>query len=480
MQRIQDTYPLFLANRAETPNTDLEVVDKFTGDVACRVPLASPEMIGQAIEAAADATAPMMAMPSHARKAALRHCVERFRARKDELAVALCIEAGKPIGDSEGEVTRLIDTFEIAAEEATRIRGEVLPMDISARAEGYRGMTRRVPIGPCSFITPFNFPLNLVAHKVAPAIACGCPFVLKPADKTPIGALIIGEILAETDLPAGAFSILPCLVADAGPFTTDERLRLLSFTGSDKVGKELKKRAGMKRVVLELGGNAACIVDEGADLDDCVRRIVFGGYYQSGQSCVSVQRVIAHAAVYDALAEKLTSAVGALRAGDPKDRDVFIGPLIDEDAARRVESWIEEAVGAGARVLVGGTRRGSMFEATLIEGVGPEQKLYREEVFGPVVLLSRFERFDEALEAVNDSRFGLQAGVFTNDLRRMHRAWDRLHVGGVIINDVPSFRVDHMPYGGVKDSGQGREGIRSAIEDMTEVRLLVIREEPVR
>jgi len=476
MPAIQETYPLFIANRAQTPNTDIEVIDKFTGDVACRVPSAGPEHIEQAIAATVTATEPMAALPSHRRKAILRHCVDRFRERQDELALALCIEAGKPIKDSEGEVTRLIDTFEIAAEEATRIRGEVLPMDISPRAEGYRGMTQRVPIGPCSFITPFNFPLNLVAHKVAPAIACGCPFVLKPAEKTPIGALIIGEILAETDLPEGAFSVLPCDVKHAGPFTTDERLELLSFTGSDIVGKKLKSQAGMKRVVLELGGNAACIVDEGADLDDCVQRIIFGGYYQSGQSCVSVQRVLAHGSIYAELAEKLTAATKDLKSGNPLERETFIGPMINEEAAERVESWINEAVDGGARVLSGGTRAGAMVAATLLEYAPRDSKVCREEIFGPVVVLSRFDDFDAALADVNDSRYGLQAGVFTNDLRRMHRAWDKLRVGGVIINDVPSFRVDHMPYGGVKDSGIGREGIRSAIEDMTEVRLLVVRE----
>ena len=473
---MQDTYPLYLANQPLSPNADLEVRDKFSGEIACRVPLASAAMVDQAIGAAAVAAAPMAALPSHARKAVLRHCVDRFRERKDELAEALCIEAGKPIQDSEGEVTRLMDTFEIAAEEATRIRGEVLPMDIAPRAEGYRGMTRRVPVGPCSFITPFNFPLNLVAHKIAPALACGCPFVLKPADKTPVGALLIGEILAEADLPEGAFSILPARVEDAAALVRDDRLRLLSFTGSDRVGKQLMSEAGMKRVVLELGGNAACIVDEGADLDDCVERIVFGGYYQSGQSCVSVQRVMAHEAIYDSLKEKLASAVGRLQAGDPKDRRVFIGPLINEEAAERIESWIRQAVRNDARVLVGGSRNGVMLEATLVEDVPRDAKLSCEEVFGPVVLLSRFSRFEDALDEVNDSRFGLQAGVFTRDLRHMLRAWDRLHVGGVVVNDVPSFRVDHMPYGGVKDSGIGREGIRSAIEDMTEVRLLVIRE----
>lgn len=472
---LKDTYPFYLANKPQSPNSDLEVIDKYTGDVATRVANAGPEHIEKAIETCAEATEPMRKLPSFERKRILTHCVDRFRERSDELAMALCIEAGKPIKDSEGEVGRLIDTFQIAAEEATRVGGEVMPMDISKRAEGYRGMTQRVPIGACSFITPFNFPLNLVAHKVAPAIACGCPFVLKPAEKTPIGAIILGEILAETDLPEGAFSVLPCDVEHAGPFTTDERLRLLSFTGSDKVGKKLLSQAGMKRVVLELGGNAACVVDRGVDLEDCVKRIIFGGYYQSGQSCVSVQRVIAHEDVYDELRSRLVEAVKDLKSGDPKDRDVFIGPMINEESAERVESWIREAADAGATLLAGGTRKGSVLEATLLEGVPRSAKLYREEAFGPVVIMSKFSSFDNAIAEVNDSRYGLQAGVFTNDVRRMYDAWDRIEVGGVIINDVPSFRVDHMPYGGVKDSGIGREGIRSAIEDMTEVRLMVVR-----
>ncbi|MFI4892996.1 MAG: aldehyde dehydrogenase family protein [Phycisphaerales bacterium JB058] len=474
---VRETYPMYLGGKAATPNFDLEVRNVFTGEVASRVPLASPEVVDAAIAGCTDAAEAMAGIPAYKRRDVLRHCVERFRERREELAVALCVEAGKPIRDSEGEVTRLIETFEVAAEEATRIGGEVIEMQISSRAEGYRGMTKRVPIGVCSFITPFNFPLNLVAHKVAPAIASGCPFVLKPASKTPIGALIIGEILAETDLPAGAFSILPCPSKDAKALVTDERIRHLSFTGSDTVGKEIIRDAGLKRVTLELGGNAACIVDESADVGTAVERIVFGGYYQSGQSCVSVQRVIAHAKVYDELRQRLAEKVGVLKSGDPMDRETFIGPMIDEDAAERVEAWLEEGVSRGARVIVGGQREGAIVEATLVENVPRDAKLSCEEIFGPVVVLSKFEDFDAALDDVNDSRFGLQAGVFTDSVARMHKAWDRLRVGGVMINEVPSFRVDHMPYGGVKDSGLGREGVRSAIEDMTEVRLMVVRDQ---
>jgi len=349
-------------------------------------------------------------------------------------------------------------------------------LDISERNRGYRGMTQQVPVGICSFISPFNFPLNLVAHKIAPAIAAGCPFILKPASRTPIGALTIGEILAETDLPEGAFSILPCDRDAAERFTTDSRIKLLSFTGSDTVGWKLKEKAGKKRVVLELGGNAACIVDENVDLEDAVERIVFGAFYQSGQSCVSVQRIIAHQSLYSELKEKLTRAAQDLVAGNPKSEDTFIGPLIEESAAERLEKWIEEAVQDGARVLCGGNRKGALHEATVLEDVGADQKLYREEAFGPVALLSSFSRFEEALLEANRSKYGLQAGIFTQNLKHALRAWDELDVGGVIINDVPSWRADNMPYGGVKDSGLGREGVRYAIEEMMDTRLMAVRE----
>jgi acyl-CoA reductase-like NAD-dependent aldehyde dehydrogenase len=403
--------------------------------------------------------------------------VRRFSERQEELALALCIEAGKPIRDARGEVTRLIDTFRIAAGEATRIGGEVIELQISPRTRGYRGMSKRVPVGACAFITPFNFPLNLVAHKVAPALAAGCPFVLKPAAKTPVGALIIGEVLAETDLPKGAFSILPCSNDDAGLLVEDERIALLSFTGG-LVGWDLKARAGRKKVMLELGGNAACIVDAepGQPLDAVVERLVFGAYYQSGQSCISVQRIHAHKSIYQKLTKKLAAAVGKLKMGDPKNEKVFIGPMIDEDAARRVADWIDAACKGGAKVLAGGRRKGNMLPATLLENVPRDADLYRKEAFGPVACIEPFDDFDDALARVNDSDFGLQAGVFTADLAHAMRAWDRLEVGGVIVGDVPSFRVDNMPYGGVKQSGLGREGVRYAIEDMTEQRLLVIRD----
>jgi acyl-CoA reductase-like NAD-dependent aldehyde dehydrogenase len=348
-------------------------------------------------------------------------------------------------------------------------------MDINPRAANYTGMWKRVPVGAVSMISPFNFPLNLAAHKVAPAIAAGCPFVMKPASATPIGALIIGEVLAETDLPKGAFSILPARRDGADLFTIDDRLKLLSFTGSPEVGWALKARSGKKKVVLELGGNAAVIVDEDADIDDAAERIVFGAYYQSGQSCISVQRIIAHQAIYDALREKLTRKVSKLVMGDPKKEDTFIGPMISEKEATRLHGWINHAVARGARVLTGGHREGVMLQATLVEDVPLDVELSCKEAFGPVATLRKFSDFDAALAEVNDSDFGLQAGIFTRDLYKAQKAWDTLEVGGVVIGDVPSWRVDHMPYGGVKDSGLGREGLRFAIEDMTEIRLMVIR-----
>ncbi len=476
--KIRAEYPFYIANRAEQPNRDLEVTDKFSGEVATRVAQADAKAIDRAIRSAVEAAPIFAKMPAYARAKVLTHCVKRFEERAEELAFLLCVEAGKPIKDSRGEVTRLIDTFRIAAEEATRMTGEVLPLDITPRAKGYLGMWKRVPIGPCSFISPFNFPLNLAAHKIAPAIAVGCPFVLKPASKTPLGALIIGEVLAETDLPLGTFSILPCHRDGADLFTTDPRFKFLSFTGSPAVGWDLKARAGKKKVTLELGGNAACLVDEDADIEDAVERIIFGAFYQSGQSCISVQRILIHEKVYEAFKTKLVAATQKLKCGNPKDESTFIGPMISEGEAKRLDGWVQAAVKSGAKLLTGGKRTGAMLEPTLLENVERGQDVCTQEAFGPVAILTKFNNFDKALESINESTFGLQAGLFTRDIHKALRAWDRLEVGGVVIGDIPSWRVDNMPYGGVKDSGLGREGIRFAMEDMTEIRLLVVRTPP--
>tara|TARA_R110002072_G_scaffold59158_1_gene150672 strand:- start:9126 stop:10568 length:1443 start_codon:yes stop_codon:yes gene_type:complete len=479
MSTLQAKYPYYLNNKAVFANEDLEVTDKYTGEVATRCALADARAIDEGIAGAVRAAEPMAKMPSYEKKAVLEHCVTRFKERFDELAMALCIEAGKPINDAEGEVTRLIDTFQIAAEESTRMHGELQALDISPRAKGYQGMWKRVPIGPCSFISPFNFPLNLAAHKIAPALAVGCPFVMKPASRTPLGAIIMGEVLAETDLPEGAFSILACSRDGADLFTTDDRLKLLSFTGSPGVGWDLKARCGKKKVVLELGGNAAVVVDaDTKDLDDAVNRIIFGAFYQSGQSCIGVQRIMIHEDIYDVMKAKLVAKTATLIKGDPKVRETFIGPMISEGEATRLHGWIESAAAAGGKILCGGTREGAMLDATLMENVPLNQDLCVEEAFGPAAVLQKFSNWDQAISMVNDSKFGLQAGIFTRDFYKVQQAWDEMEVGGVVVGDVPSYRVDNMPYGGVKDSGIGREGIVFAMEDMTEIRNLVIRTPP--
>ncbi|RDS80412.1 aldehyde dehydrogenase family protein [Dyella monticola] len=473
---LDKTYPYYLANEPRTSSTTMEVYDKYSGEIATRVAVPDDQATEEAIRAAVHAAGPMKNVKPWARQAVLQHCAKRFQERHDELAMALCIEAGKPIKDAAGEVTRLIETFRIAAEEAVRMNGETLNLELAGRLDGYRGYTQRVPLGPVSFITPFNFPLNLVAHKVAPAIAAGCPFVLKPSEKTPIGALIIGQVLAETDLPKGAFSVLTLDGKHASPLVQDERLKLLSFTGG-QIGWDLKAHAGHKKVTLELGGNASCIVDadQRDHLDKVIERLVFGAFYQSGQSCISVQRIYAHASLYDDLKQRLVHAVQQLKAGDPKDKSVFLGPMIDEAAAQRLEGWINEAQQAGATILCGGKRKGNMLDATLMENVPKNAKVNRMEAFGPFALLVPFARIEDAFAMVNDSDYGLQAGIFTDSLAHAMRAWNELEQGGVIVNDVPSFRVDNMPYGGVKLSGIGREGVRYAIEDMTEIRLMVMR-----
>jgi len=473
---LNKSYPYYLANKPVEANTDLVVTNKYTQKEATRVAQADAAALDKAIAAADKAAKPMRELKAYQRQAILQKLVDQCQDRHEELAQGLCIEAGKPIKYARGEVTRLIDTLRIGAEEAVRNYGEIQPLDISERAANYFGMWKRVPIGPCAFITPWNFPLNLVAHKIAPALAIGCPFVLKPASTTPIGAILLGEMLAECDLPEGAFSILPLSSEDAAAMIEDDRIKKLSFTGSPKVGWMLKGKARKKKVTLELGGNAPCIVDETwQDLDDAVQRIIFGAFYQSGQSCVSVQRILVHSSVYDTFKEKFIAAAKDLKAGDPSEEDTFIGPIISEDEAKRIESWVDEAAKQGANILCGGKRTGPVYEGTVVENPPTDAAVDCQEVFGPVATLHKFDDFDDAIAQSNNSDFGLQAGVFTQDIYRAHQAWDQLEVGGVIIGDVPSYRVDNMPYGGVKDSGIGREGIRFAMTDMTEVRLMVLR-----
>ncbi len=465
----------WLASEPATPNFDLEVRDKYSGELVGRTPLFDRAALQQAAAVAASAQEAMARLSPYRRREVLMRCAGEIASRSEEFARLICAEAGKPITDARREVSRAVETFTVAAEEAVRIPGESLEMERAPHLEGYFGLWKRFPVGACGFITPFNFPLNLVAHKVAPAIAAGCPFVLKPASYTPLSALALGEILADTSLPPGAFSILPAPGYEADGLVGSPDVALLSFTGSAEVGWSIKERAGRKRVALELGGNAGCIVDETADLDFAVERIAFGGYYQAGQSCISVQRVIVSEQVYDEFRDRLVERVSSLPVGDPSDERTVVGPLISEGDAVRVQTWIERAEDAGARRLCGGDRHGSVLTPALLENVPHDQELYCKEVFGPVVVLSRFSAFEDALSEVNCSEYGLQAGVFTKDMERALRAYESLQVGGVVIGDVPSFRADHMPYGGVKSSGSGREGLRWAIEEMTEIKMLVIR-----
>ncbi len=471
---LRETYPYYLAGEAVAANADLVVTNKYTGQPAACVARADPGAIDRAIAAAVEAAEACRRMPSFARADILRHIEKRLAERHEELAHVLAVEVGKPIRDARGEVTRAVDTFHLAAEEATRLGGEYMPLDISPRAEGYEGIWRRFPIGPCAFITPFNFPVNLAAHKIAPAIAVGCPFVLKPASLTPISAILLAEIIAETDWPRGACSVLPCRAEDAAPLAVDDRLKLLSFTGSPEVGWALTARAGRKRVLLELGGNAAVIVDRDVDLEHAVARIIIGAFYQSGQSCISVQRIFVHAAAHEELRARLVAAARQLKTGDPLRGDTFLGPLISQNVAERVESWVDAARARGAQVLCGGKRDSAFYEATLLERVPDDCEVSCREVFGPVALIEPFHSFEAAVARVNDSDYGLQAGVFTRSLDAAMYAWNNLDVGAVLINDVPSFRVDNMPYGGVKESGLGREGVRFAMEEMTEIKLLVL------
>ncbi len=468
---FRDTYPLYLANEPHAPNADLEVRHKVTGEVVTRTALADAATLDAAIAAATDAAPAMAALPAWRRQQVLQGFVDALTERHEELAQALCVEAGKPIRDARVEVTRAIDTFRIAAEESVRIGGEIQPLDISERNTGYEGHIRRVPVGPCAFITPFNFPLNLAAHKMAPALAAGCPFVLKPASSTPVSSILMGEILAEQDLPKGAFSIVPCAGRDAAPLVEDPRLNLLSFTGSPEVGWDLKARCGRKKIALELGGNAAVIVDEGTDLDYAVPRIVLGAFYQSGQSCISVQRIFAHASLIDELRERLAKAATELKHGDPADESTFLGPLITRAEADRVKLWIDEALNRGATLVCGGEQDGSFVTATVLENAPADCAVSCSEVFGPVATLESFDEFADAVARVDDSGYGLQAGVFTRDHGRIRLAERAIECGGVVIGDIPSMRVDAMPYGGVKGSGFGREGVRFAIEEMTEPRL---------
>src|SRR5712692_6096605 len=452
----------------------VEIHAPYDGSVIASVFQGRHEHAEAAIAAAVKAFGTTRRLPAFERQRVLRRISESIAGRKQEFARTMAQEAGKPIKAARTEVERAIFTFNVAAEESTRIYGEYLPLDWQEFTAGRWGIVRRFPLGPIAGITPFNFPLNLVAHKVAPAIASGCTMVLKPAPQTPLSALLLAEAVQQAGWPDGALNVLPLSNEDAGLLVTDERLKLISFTGSAAVGWQIKKNAGKKKVVLELGGNSGVIVHNDTDLAYAADRCVTGGFAYAGQSCISVQRILVEHSIYGKFTELLLAGVRKLKVGDPLDESSDLGPLIRESDAIRAADWVQEAVRGGARLLCGGNRKGSLFEPTVLTGTKPNMKVNCQEIFAPVVTVEPYNDFASALKQLNNSAYGLQAGLFTRDAKLIFQAYDELEVGGLIDGDVPTFRIDNMPYGGVKDSGLGREGLRDAIQEMTEPKLLVM------
>jgi acyl-CoA reductase-like NAD-dependent aldehyde dehydrogenase len=469
---------IWVAGTAEAGEEPLVVTHPVDGREVGRTTFATASQVDRAVAAAAEVADRAAALPAFARAAALDHVSRRLAERSDEMARLITAENGKPVKWSRVEVSRAVSTFRWAAEEARRFAGELQRLDTDPAAAGRLAIVRRIPRGPVLGISPFNFPLNLVAHKVAPAIAVGAPIVLKPAPATPLSALLLGELLAETDLPAGMFSVLPIPNDRAAGLVADPRLPVVSFTGSGPVGAQIQAAVPHKHVTLELGGNGAAVVcgdwSTDQDLDWAASRIATFSNYQAGQSCIAVQRVIVHTGVYDRFVDRLLAATAALKNGDPFDEATDVGPMITKDAATRVLTWVDEAVAAGATERTPRHADGATVSPVVLEGVPTTAKVWADEVFGPVLVLARVDSDDAALAAVNDSAFGLQAGVFTHNLQTAFRAHATLQVGGVIVGDVPSYRADQMPYGGVKGSGEGREGLRSAMDDYTEPRVMVL------
>jgi acyl-CoA reductase-like NAD-dependent aldehyde dehydrogenase len=450
----------------------------YDGHPVALVRRAGPVEVEDAIVRAARSFRETRKLPSWRRAEVLEAVSTDLTARKDEFARRMALEGGKPVKTARIEVERAAFTFKIAAEEAKRIYGEVVPLDWIPGTEGRVAQVRRVPLGPVAGITPFNFPLMLVAHKVAPALAAGNPVVVRPASQTPLSSLALARAVLDAGWPEDAIAVVPSTTRDAAPLVEDDRIAMLTFTGSPAVGWSLRSRAGRKRVTLALGGNAPVIVNDDADLPYAAERIAWGGYVQSGQSCISVQRVYIHERVYDTVVPDLVDRVQALKAGDPLDEESDVGPLIDDAAVERVDEWVREAVAGGAQVVTGGTRNGSVWQPTVLADVREDMRVACQEVFAPVIALFRFDDVEAAIEAAGTSSFGLQAGLFTNDVRVVDAAFDALEVGGLMVNDVPTFRVDHMPYGGVKQSGSGREGVRYAVEEMTELKLMTFNPRP--
>jgi acyl-CoA reductase-like NAD-dependent aldehyde dehydrogenase len=452
----------------------VEIRAPYDGSVIASVHQGRREHAEAAIAASVKAFGTTRRLPAFERQRVLRRIADGIHDRKDEFARTLSQEAGKPIKSARMEVDRAAFTFSVAAEETVRGYGEYLPLDWMQSTAGRWGIVKRFPLGPIAGITPFNFPLNLVAHKVAPAIAAGCSMVLKPAPQTPLSSLLLAEVIQQAGWPDGGFNVLPLSNEDAGLLVTDERIKLISFTGSAAVGWAIKNNAGKKKVVLELGGNAGVIVHSDADLAYAAGRCVTGGFSYAGQTCISVQRILVEQSVCGKFIEYLLDGVSKLKTGDPLDDATDVGPLIRESDAIRAYDWVQEAVRGGARLLCGGHRHGSIFEPTVLTSTKPGMKVNCQEIFAPVVTVEPYTDFQSALKQVNNSPYGLQAGLFTRDAKLIFDAYNELEVGGLIAGDVPTFRIDHMPYGGIKDSGLGREGLRDAIHEMTEPKLLVM------
>lgn len=449
------------------------VKNPFNNEPVAEVDIAGKKELEEAIVNAQKVENELKNLPSYKRYAILMDVAQKMKAQRDSLAKTLCLEAGKPIKYSLGEVDRAIQTFIVAAEECKRLPSEYIQIDWTPAGEGKEGIVKYFPVGLVAGISPFNFPLNLSVHKIAPAIAAGCPIILKPARSTPLSALLLAKIIDSTELPKGALSILPMDRESGNQLVTDERFALLSFTGSPQVGWKMKNQAGKKRVVLELGGNAGVIVTETANLDKAIPKCVTGAFSYSGQVCIHTQRIYVHESIFNDFANRFIEQTKKLKYGNPIEPDTDISSMIDEENAIRVEEWINEAVQGGAKVLFGGKRKGTYVEPTIITNTKKGMKICAQEVFGPVVVIESYTDFKDAVNEINSSEFGLQAGVFTNKINEQNLAFNEIKAGGVIINDVPTFRVDHMPYGGIKNSGFGREGVKYAMYDMLEPKLMV-------
>ena len=468
-----ERFEIYCGGKFISTSSTLDVVNPFSGKIFAQTFLAGENELELAIVAAQKVCKEMRDLPSYKKFNILREIADAITKDRERLALLLCRESAKPMRYAMGEIDRAAQTFLIAAEESKRLPKEYISLDWTAAGQNKEGIINYFPIGIVAGIAPFNFPLNLAVHKIAPAIAAGCPIILKPASSTPLSTLELAKIIDKTDLPKGAVSILPMNRVAGNQLVTDERFALLSFTGSPEVGWNMKKNAGKKKIVLELGGNAGVIVSATADVEAAVKKCLVGGFAYSGQVCIHAQRIYVQKEIFNSFSKLFCEGVSKINSGNPEDASTEISSMIDEENAKRVEIWVNEAVAAGAKNLCGGKRAETFYPATILTNTNVAMKVSCEEVFGPVVILESYDTFENAIQLINETKFGLQAGVFTNEISEMEMAFKEIETGGVILNDVPTFRVDHMPYGGIKDSGLGREGIKYAILDMMEAKILV-------